>query len=73
MQGFLQNADADGRTQIAELWYQQLFLDQKVRVKVGKDANSEFAVPQNGVAFLNSSFGHSPTIAMPTYPDVRSP
>ena len=70
VQGF-DNADADGRTQIAELWYQQLFFQQHLRVKVGKvDSNSEFSVPQNDVSFLNSSYGHSPTIvAMPTYPD----
>ena len=70
VQGF-DNADADGRTQVSELWYQQLFLNDKVRVKVGKvDANTEFAFPANGAGFLNSSFGHAPTIVdMPTYPD----
>ena len=70
VQGF-DNADADGRTQIAELWYQQLFFEQKLRIKVGKvDSNSEFSVPLNDVSFLNSSYGHSPTIlAMPTYPN----
>ena len=40
------NADADGRTQIAELWYQQFLFQQHLRVKVGKvDSNSEFSVP----------------------------
>ena len=71
VQGF-DNADADGRTQIAELWYEQLLLDNRLRVKVGKvDANSEFALPQNASAFMNSSFGHAPTLNpwMPTYPD----
>ncbi len=70
VQGF-DNADADGRTQVSELWYQQLLADDKVRVKVGKvDANTEFAFPVNGAGFLNSSFGHAPTIVdMPTYPD----
>ena len=70
VQGF-DNADADGRTQVSELWYQQLLLGDKLRVKVGKvDANTEFAFPVNGAGFLNSSFGHAPTIVdMPTYPD----
>ena len=70
VQGF-DNADADGRTQISELWYQQAFLNEKVRVKVGKvDANSEFAFAVDAAPFINSSFGHAPTIvAMPTYPD----
>jgi porin len=70
VQGF-DNADADGRTQISELWYQQLLFNDKLRVKFGKvDANTEFAFPANGAGFLNSSFGHAPTIVdMPTYPD----
>lgn len=65
------NADANGRSQIAELWYQQFLFDDKLRLKIGKvDANSEFAFPKYGADFLNGSFGHSPTIfAMPTYPD----
>ena len=70
VQGF-DNIDADGRTQVSELWYQQLLLNDKVRVKVGKvDANTEFAFPTNAAGFLGSSFGHAPTIVdMPTYPD----
>ncbi len=70
LQGY-DNADSDGRTQISELWYEQLFFDNKLRIKLGKvDSNSEFAFPENGSMFINSSFGHSPTIvAMPTYPD----
>ena len=70
VQGF-DNADADGRSQVSELWYQQLLLDDHVRVKVGKvDANTEFAFPANAAPFLGSSFGHTPTIVtLPTYPD----
>ena len=70
VQGF-DNADSDGRTEISELWYQQLLFNQQVRVKIGKvDANTEFAAPANGSGFLNSSFGYSPTIfLLPTYPD----
>jgi porin len=69
-QGF-DNADSDGRTQLNELWYQQLLLGDKVRIKVGKvDANSEFAAPTYTTGFINSSWGYSPTITgFPTYPD----
>jgi hypothetical protein len=57
------NIDSRDLTQISELWYEQRFGDDLVRVKVGKvDANSEFARVENGGEFLNPSFGVSPTI-----------
>ena len=70
VQGY-DNIDADGRTQISELWYEQKLLDEKLRFKFGKvDANTEFAGVEYAQNFLNSSFGYSPAItAMPTYPD----
>ena len=63
--------DADGRTQLAELWYEHSFLDGALRIKLGKiDANSEFAFVEHGGEFLNASFGVSPTLmGLPTYPD----
>jgi len=65
------NIDSDGRTEIAEFWYEQGFLDGKLRIKVGKiDGNAEFAFVDHGGEFLNSSMGFSPTIfVLPTYPD----
>jgi porin len=70
------NIDAPGRTQVAELWYEQKLLDDCLRVKVGKiEANSEFAYVNNECRFLHcgslhSSSGFSPTILdFPTYPD----
>jgi porin len=65
------NIDADGRTQISELWYQQILFDQKLRIKVGKvDASTEFDATAGAASFLNSSFGFAPTIfLLPTYPD----
>ena len=58
VQGF-DNTDADGRTQIAELWYQQQLLDNRLRIKVGKvDANTEFAAPARGAGVMNRSFGY---------------
>ncbi len=65
------NIDADGRTEIAELWFEQLLADGVVRVKIGKvEANAEYAYADNAGEFINSSMGFSPTIfVMPTYPD----
>lgn len=70
LQGF-SNIDADGRTQVSEFWYEQLFDIGQWRFRVGKmDANSQFAFVEHGLSFLNSSMGVSPTIfVMPTYPD----
>lgn len=64
------NIDADGRSQVAELWYEQWF-GEYVRLKVGKvEANSEFAYAENGVEFIHPSAGFPPTIlAFPSYPD----
>ncbi|HEX8912784.1 MAG TPA: carbohydrate porin, partial [Humisphaera sp.] len=68
-QGF-SNIDADGRTQLSELWYEQSVFDGKLRAKVGKaDANVDFGTTPFAGEFLNSSFGISPTLGIPTYPD----
>ncbi len=43
------NVDADGRTQVAELWVQQVLSNGGIRIKFGKfDVNSEFAYVDNG-------------------------
>lgn len=70
LQGY-SDISEDRRTQISQLWYQQSFFDELLRVKVGKvDANTEFAFVENAGEFLNASMGVSPTIfVMPTYPD----
>lgn len=67
----LDNIDADVRTQISELWFEQKFFEELIRVKIGKvDANSEFGYVETAGDFLNTSFGMTPTLfAMPTYPD----
>jgi porin len=50
-------------TEITEIWYEQSFLDGKVRAKVGKiDANTEFAHAENAEEFLNASADFTPTI-----------
>ncbi len=65
------NIDADGRTEVAELWFEQFLADGGVRIKAGKvDANAEYAYVDNGGEFINSSMGFSPTFfVLPTYPD----
>ncbi|MDA1165268.1 MAG: carbohydrate porin, partial [Planctomycetota bacterium] len=72
-QGFANNG-TDGISQIAQLWFEQLFLDETWRVRLGKvDANSQFAFVEHGGEFLNSSMGFSPTIfVFPSYPDPAS-
>lgn len=65
------NIEADGRTQVAELWFEQMLLNDRLRIKVGKvDANSEFAYVKHGGEFIHSSVGYSPTNAnLPSYPE----
>ncbi len=65
------NIDADGRTQLAELWYEQVLPDEQLRVVIGKiDANALFAFVEHGGEFIHSSPGFSPTIlGFPSYPD----
>ncbi len=65
------NIDADGRTQVSELWYEHILEDAPWRVRIGKvDANTQFAFVEYGLEFLQSSMGFSPTIfVLPTYPD----
>ncbi|MEM1424408.1 MAG: carbohydrate porin, partial [Planctomycetota bacterium] len=57
---------------IYEAWWQQLFFDDRLRVKVGKiDANTEFAFVDIAGGFANSSAGFQPTmLGFPTYPDT---
>lgn len=71
-QGF-SNIDDVPRTRLYELWYEQKFFSDRLRLKAGKiDANSDFAVVQVAGDFLNSSMGYSPTIvALPTYPEPQ--
>ncbi len=69
-QGF-SNIDAPGFTALYELWYEQVFLGGRLRLKLGKiDASNEFAFVEHGGPLINSSAGFSPTIVgLPTYPN----
>jgi porin len=63
--------DADGLTQLSELWYQQEFFDGALRIKAGKiDANYEFAYTDLGWQFVHGSASYPATnVLMPTYPE----
>jgi len=58
-------------SQVAELWYEQMLFDDKLRLKIGKvDANTEFSVIDFGLPFLSSSTQVTGTFFMfPTFPD----
>ncbi len=65
------NIDAERRTQLGRIWFEQHFASSGTRVRLGKiDANSQFAFVDGAASFLHSSMGVSPTVyLMPTYPD----
>jgi porin len=66
----LSNIDADDFFQVSEFWYEHQFLEERLRLKLGKmEANSDFAGPEYGSEFLNSSGGVAPTIPLVTFPD----
>lgn len=66
----LSNIDADDYVQVAEFWYEHRFLDDRLRIKIGKqESNADFAFVDYGAEFLNSSPGFPPTIPLVTYPD----
>jgi porin len=64
-------APHQNRTQLAQLWYQQIAFDGVLRVKAGKvDANNEFDHSETASEFLHQSTGSSATLfTLPTYPD----
>lgn len=56
-------------TTVAEYWYEHFLLDNRMRLKVGKqDANADFALSDLGGDFVHSSFGFPPMIPFPTFP-----
>jgi len=69
-QGF-DNQDGPSNTQLYQVYYQQLFADDKLRFKIGRiDSTTDFAYTANGSSFIGSTFGFSPAItSFPTYPD----
>ena len=63
------NLEAEPYTQLTELFFEQVVLDQKLRIRIGKqDANREFGTPRFGGNFINNNFGMFPTAPLPSYP-----
>ena len=77
LQGYTNIESDRSLNTLYEVWYQHVWLDDRLRVKVGKvDANSEFAyvAPLREISaaceFTHSTAGFVPTIAgFPSYPD----
>ncbi len=65
------NWDADGLTQVSELWFEYEFFDGMLRTKLGKvDANSEFAYSELSGEFVHGAAGTTVTNpVLPTFPD----
>jgi porin len=62
------NLEAEEFTQLSELWLEQC-LGPSVTVRLGKqDANRDFAGPRFAGNFINSSYGASPSVPMPSFP-----
>jgi porin len=70
IQGY-SNIDAERLSRAEEVWFEQKFFHQRLRLKFGQvDANSEYAFVDAAGEFINPSSGYSPTIGpLPTYPD----
>lgn len=67
----LSNIDAPARTQVGEYWWERKFCDDWLTVRIGKqDVNQEFLVVDMASDFIQSSFGISPMLGVPTYPDA---
>lgn len=55
---------------LLEYWYEHSFADGDILIKIGKqDSNADFAYTDLGGDFVNSSFGFSPTILLPSWPN----
>lgn len=66
----LSNLDACYLSQVSEYWIEQLYFNEKLRIKVGKqDSNVDFVAVDYGGIFAGSSAAVIPTIPMPTFPD----
>lgn len=67
----ISNIEAEPSRVLAELWWERWFLDESLRIKLGKmDINCEYAASDVSMDFLNSSMGYSPTLfSLPTFPN----
>ena len=57
-------------TQVGEYWWEIPFCYGAITIRLGKqDVNTEFLVVERATDFIQSGFGLSPALAVPTYPD----
>lgn len=65
------NLEAAPYTQLTELFLEQTALDDRLRIRIGKqDANRDFGTPRFGGNFINNNFGMYPTSPLPSYPST---
>lgn len=65
----ISNIDAKPYGQLYEYWYQQSILNDKLKIKIGKqDANLDFCSLESAGEYVNSSFGLIPNLPIPAYP-----
>jgi porin len=65
----ISNIDAEPNAQLLEYWYEQSILNEKIKVKIGRqDANVDFCALENAGDYINSSFGLIPNVPIPAYP-----
>ena len=63
------NLDNPSFSKLTEAYYSDSYLHDRIRFKLGRQyADADFNVIENGVDFLNASYGLIPTVPMPTYP-----
>jgi porin len=69
MQG-VSNIDAgESLTQLSECWYEQALLDERLRIRIGKqEANADFTTTDAAGDFPGASFGMPPMALIPSYP-----
>jgi porin len=67
----LSNIDSfDNIMRVSEYWWEFALLDDDVTVRLGKqDVNTEFLFMDSAEDFIQSTFGLSPSTALPTYPN----
>jgi porin len=63
------NLEAAPYTQLTELFLEQSLLDDRLKIRVGKqDTNRDFGTPRFGGNFINNNFGMFPNSPLPSYP-----
>lgn len=66
----ISSIDSHGFTKLSEFWYEQSFLVDRFKIKIGKqDGNADFSITDVAENYINSSFTLNPTIPIPTYPE----